>query len=60
MKIHAFKILKNENKKEGGKGAPSILKKKKTTQKTISWDTIKSNKGTNSSLKIGTYANFKH
>lgn len=59
MKIHAFKILKNENKKEGGKGAPSILKKK-TTQKTISQDTIESNKGTNSSLKIGTYANFKH
>lgn len=59
MKIHAFKILKNENKKEGGKGAPSILKKT-TTQKTISQDTIESNKGTNSSLKIGTYANFKH
>lgn len=33
MKIHAFKILKNENKKEGGKGAPSILKKKKQPKK---------------------------
>lgn len=59
MKIHAFKILKNENKKEGGREPHQSLKKNKT-QKAISWDTIESNKGTNSSLKIGTYANFKH
>lgn len=28
MKIHAFKILKNENKKEGGREPHQSLKKK--------------------------------
>lgn len=46
-------------KKRGGREPHQSLKKKQT-QKTISRDTIESNKGTNSSLKIGTYANFKH
>lgn len=45
-------------KKRGGKEPHQSLKK--TTQKTISRDTIESNKRTNSSLKTGTYANFKH
>lgn len=30
MKIHAFKILKNENKKEGGREPHQSLKKKNT------------------------------
>lgn len=33
MKIHAFKILKNENKKEGGREPHQSLKKKHKTPK---------------------------